>query len=340
VGERAAVINEMLSELGTSHTHYYTPLDPEYYQILAIFRGDPDLASKLPGASTYPTLGLLTESIEGQTFVRAVLDGSPGQRAGILAGDRIVSADGAPFQPVQSLYTEGREVRLSVQRRADPRSAVTISVRPERNDGEAQFLLALRDSARVIERGGRRIAYVHVWSWAGEQYQRLLEELLAAAPLADAAGLVLDLREGWGGASADYLHMFHCRPTVESIDREGTRRSRHGTGFRCWDKPVVLLINERTRSGKEIVAYGFRKYGMGKLVGTRTAGAVTAGKAFLLSDGTLLYLARAEVLVDGERLEGVGVAPDVEVPFDIRYSAGSDPQLERAIETLLGELRP
>jgi C-terminal processing protease CtpA/Prc len=45
----------------------------------------------------------------------------------------------------------------------------------------------------------------------------------------------------------------------------------------------------------------------------------------------LLYLAVADVLVDGQRLEGIGVEPDILVPFDRRYADGNDPQLNRAI---------
>jgi carboxyl-terminal processing protease len=99
-----------------------------------------------------------------------------------------------------------------------------------------------------------------------------------------------------------------------------------------WRKPVVLLINGGSRSGKEILAYGFEKYGYGAVVGTRTKGDVLAARAFMLSDGSLLELAVDDVRVDGERLEGVGVAPTIEVPFRLEYSAGADPQLERAVE--------
>jgi len=69
-------------------------------------------------------------------------------------------------------------------------------------------------------------------------------------------------------------------------------------------------------------------------VGTRSAGALLAGRAYLLSNGCLLLLAVADVSVDGERLEGRGVAPLVSVPFDIRYAQGNDPQLVRAIGLL------
>jgi carboxyl-terminal processing protease len=45
------------------------------------------------------------------------------------------------------------------------------------------------------------------------------------------------------------------------------------------------------------------------------------------------------VLVDGQRLEGVGVTPTVEVPFALEYAQGKDPQLERAVELLSRALR-
>lgn len=46
-----------------------------------------------------------------------------------------------------------------------------------------------------------------------------------------------------------------------------------------------------------------------------------------------------DVLVDGERIEGVGVTPDVEVEFSIPYANGADPPLEKAIDVLLDDIR-
>jgi carboxyl-terminal processing protease len=54
----------------------------------------------------------------------------------------------------------------------------------------------------------------------------------------------------------------------------------------------------------------------------------------------VLYLAVKDVLVDGERLEGVGVSPDIAVPDRLEYAAGADPQLERAIDEAVVRLRP
>jgi len=100
-----------------------------------------------------------------------------------------------------------------------------------------------------------------------------------------------------------------------------------------------MLVNRGSRSGKEILAYGFRKYNVGQIVGSTTAGAVVAGSPFVMKDGSLLYLAVADVYVDGKRLEGEGVIPDIAVPFPIPYAQGNDPQKERAIETVLKKIK-
>ena len=94
----------------------------------------------------------------------------------------------------------------------------------------------------------------------------------------------------------------------------------------------MLLVNEGSRSGKELLAQGFKDHDIGPVVGSTTAGAVVAGRPFRLSNDDLLYVAVADVEVNGKRIEGVGVTPDVEVPFDVRDAGGRDPQLERALD--------
>jgi carboxyl-terminal processing protease len=72
------------------------------------------------------------------------------------------------------------------------------------------------------------------------------------------------------------------------------------------------------------------------VVGETTAGALLAGRAFLLADDSLLVVAVNDVKVNEVRVEGVGVSPTVNVPFDIRYAAGRDPQIDKAVELLSG----
>src|ERR1700736_3256379 len=194
------------------------------------------------------------------------------------------------------------------------------------------FLRGLESSARVIESNGRRIGYVHVWCYAGHTYQRALEVLLSQGALKDADALIWDLRDGWGGAQPEYLDLFNARaPTMQVTDRGGNSEFVNVK----WRKPVAMLINGGTRSGKEVLAYGFKKYRLGDVIGSRTEGAVLAATAFLIGGG-LLLLAVADVQVDDERLEGVGVAPTIQVQADPASMGPGDPQLDRAIAVLSG----
>ena len=149
-------------------------------------------------------------------------------------------------------------------------------------------------------------------------------------PLNDADALIWDLRDGWGGAIPEYLDLFNTRAqTMQVTDRNGASELENVK----WRKPVAMLVNGGTRSGKEILAYGFKKYRLGEVIGSRTEGAVLAATAFLIGGG-LLLLAVEDVHVDGERLEGVGVAPTIEVQADPVSMGRGDPQLNRAIAVL------
>jgi C-terminal processing protease CtpA/Prc len=159
-------------------------------------------------------------------------------------------------------------------------------------------------------------------------------ELLASEPLKGADGLIVDMRGRWGGAPADAADIFIGKaPLVELTQRNGEGYVANAR----WRKPLVGIIDIGSRSGMEILAHGLKRAGV-PLIGVETAGAVVAGRAFMLSDNSLLEVAVLDVHVDGERLEGDGVDPDIEVPFDIRYANGADPQLDRALAELATRL--
>lgn len=332
----AVLINQMLSELKTSHTHFYIPNEPAYYQILGIFQPRiPDLQQQLKkffsnGKIEYSGIGIFTKDIDNKTFIRAILDGSPAAEVGLKVGDELLSVNKEPFQPIQSFAGKaGQKVTLLIQRSRNPESQQEIAVTPKMLDATTMFMDAMQASTQVIGREGKKIGYIHIWSYAGDQYQQQLEDELIYGRLSDADALVLDLREGWGGAPLTALNIYTAKAlSVTNIPRNGRRYTTNSS----WNKPVVMLVNEGSRSAKELLAYGFQQYNIGPVVGSKTAGAVVAGRAFLMQDGSLLYVAVSDVYVDGDkRLEGNGVTPDIVVPQSIEYAEGADPQKERAI---------
>jgi carboxyl-terminal processing protease len=329
-----AAIDALLAELGVSHTGRYVPGEVAYYELLDIFARD-EFAPRIEemfagGGIAYTGIGVVPRRHDGRTFLAAVYHGGPAARAGLLTGDEIVSADGAPFDPVASFAgKQGRAVVLEVRREVDG-PTFEVEVVPRRIRPNAFFADALRESMRVIEHEGRSFGYVRVWSYARREYHNLLSRELARGRLAAVDGLVLDLRGGWGGARPEYTELFvGGAPIMTYTGRDGRERLAN---FR-WRRPVVVLVDEGTRSGKEVVTFGLQRHGV-PVVGTRTAGALLGGRGYLLRDGSLLVLAVSDVRVEGQRLEGVGVRPDIEVPFTLPYAAGADPQLEAALAEL------
>ena len=334
--EFAVLVNSMLGELKASHTQYYTKNTPEYYQLCSIFEFMPAVKTLFNEKPVvYPGTGISAREIDGKVFVVSVLEGSPAQKAGMVKGDEIISLNGKRFVPAQ--YLAGiKDTPFTLQlRRAKDCKPFKIEVLPSCVNPKSEALLAEKESIKVFESGGRKIGYIHIWSYAGEEYHQEFLDAILYGKLKDADALIWDLRDGWGGANPEYLNVFNGKvPVLESIERNGTKSGYDPQ----WRKPVVMLVNSGVRSGKEILAYGFKKYDIGKIIGEKTAGAVLGGKPFIISDGSLLYLAGRKVEVDGETLEGKGVEPDIAVPMDIRYIQGKDPQLEHALQYISGSL--
>lgn len=333
--QRAAVYRALLASLRTSHTDYFAPGDPRHADLAAIFQRvllDP---KRCPDAATRPgypqqvdEIGVWWERIDGAWFVAGVYDDGPAQKAGLLLGDEVLRADGAAFSPVAAFAgRSGRDVRLEVRRTRDGRIE-RHTVVPRTSEPLAMYAAATRASARVIERDGRRIGYVRFWSGVGEspaEVRNAIRELNGRG--IDA--FILDIRDGWGGVPPDFVSVFDRRvPVLVSRTREGGEFRFDGQ-LRV---PTIVIVNERVRSGKELLALVIRKHRLATLLGTATPGALVSGTAYCLPDGGLMYLAVGTSTLDGEPLvDGKGVAPDVVVPFDVRHAAGVDAQLEAAV---------
>jgi carboxyl-terminal processing protease len=309
-----------LADLKVSHTGYFTPLDAKYYGLRAIFELG---LSAGPALWDSPGADFSTDH-----FVRHVFADGPAAKAGLLRGDRVLQADGRPFHPVASFQGKaGQAVMLTLQRHPDA-GPIRTALTPRRINAKQEWLLAQRAGARVIERNGKSAAYVPLFSLAGEEHERVLHEVLVG-PLKAADGLVLDFRDGFGGAMPQFVNLFNRTPAaLAQVDRHG----RRSTFDPQWRKPVAILVNGGSTSGKEVVAHSVRKHKLGTLVGQPTAGAVLGGRCFLLADRSLVYLAVVDVTVDGERLEGRPVPPDLLIPDSLPFAASADPQLDKAVE--------
>ena len=329
----AAILNPFLDSLGISHTKFYQIHDPDYSFMRTLFStGDPD---------SHPIwqIGFQWREERLGYRVREALEGLPAARAEIRRGDLITTCDRDRFHPYHCFQT-GRPVALGILRGGH---RFRVSVQPVHESLARSFIRAMRNSVRVFEIGGRRIGYLHFWVGALDEntssYDAILRDELFSTD-----ALILDLRGGFGGASLERVDAFFPNRSsyarIQGIDRYGAPTKPEiwpeKSNPRHYAKPLMVLINEGVRSGKEMMAFQFKKTGRAKLIGTRTAGMFVAGQ-MLFSDEKhdyMLYLAAQGVLLDSVNLEGVGVAPDIEVPYPINRSLGFDPQLGRALQLL------
>ncbi|MBX9767636.1 MAG: hypothetical protein K2X47_10230, partial [Bdellovibrionales bacterium] len=196
-------------------------------------------------------------------------------------------------------------------------------------------------STKVIQKNGVRIGYFHLWSGTHSAFLDALRNAVTElGPQTD--GMILDLRDGYGGAWWDYLDPFF--PSREkmfvatTVSRDGEReillRESRRPGI-LYEKPLVILINEGVRSGKESLAFEFQKSKRATLVGTRTAGAFVSGRGYFSEENVsyILFLSVQGMELDGKVLEGSGVAPDIEVNYSQFES--EDPQIKVGVEEVL-----
>lgn len=330
-----AAIDAVLASLGASHTGRFTPGTIAYYELSDIFRFAirRDVKRLFPpdGDVSYAGIGMITRLENGTRFVSDVYDGAPADRAGIRVGDEILSVDGAPYREIDSFRDKaGRSVKIALRRDRDA-PPLTVAVSVERLKPLPAFEKAIEQSLRVSEREGRRIGYLRLWTLSSPGGLDVVARALATGRLKDADGVIVDLRGRWGGGPANAAELFVGGvPTFRLIPRSG----KDVLANVHWSRPVVAIIDEGARSGLELFAYALKANGI-PLVGARTAGALLAGRAFLLPDDSLLELAVSDAVIDeGLKLEGRGVDPDIPVPFTLPYAAGRDPQFDAAMEEM------
>jgi carboxyl-terminal processing protease len=267
--------------------------------------------------------------------IRAVLDGSPAEAAGVQREDRIVAVNGVQFESLLQ-WQRPTSVKLMLLRNSEQ---TEVMLTPIRQGFHQALARATKASRRVLECGEQRIGYLHLWSGTHSVFLESLQDSIADAGEMSLDGFILDLRDGYGGAWWPYLDpFFEDRSEYFSYatrDAGGTSdavRAEPQKNENAWLGPLAVIINSGTRSGKESLAFQFKKADRATLFGTTTAGAFTAGRGVFADRQAdyIMYLAVHELILDGTIIEGSGVTPDVVV----EDGAGHDPPLIAALEHL------
>ncbi len=273
--------------------------------------------------------------------VAQVTPGSPAAVAAVRPGDEVRAVDGTAVRdlPVGSVAgllrgASGSRVTLLLGR-PSARGAVTL-----RTVRLVRTRLPEPGVTTTVERAGSspEVARVVVPAFrqgAGKQVRSALAEVRASR----SRGVLLDLRGNGGGRldeAVETASAFLDGGPVVSYSRRGSEQQRlDAVGTGDTRTPVVVLVDGGTASAAEVVAGALQDRGRAVLVGSRTFGKGSVQEPRDLPDGSALELTVARYTTpSGRSLEGVGLAPDIEV------AAGSAPDVavRRGVEVLTGLL--
>jgi tricorn protease len=210
---------------------------------------------------------------------------------------------------------------------------------PVANEGALRNRDWVEGNLRKVDKAtGGKVAYVYVPNTA-EQGHTYFKRYFY--PQVHKEGVIIDERFNGGGSVADYYIDILRRPFIANW------AMRYGadlkTPFASIQGPKAMIIDETAGSGGDLLPWMFRKFGVGPLIGKRTWGGLVGILGFpVLMDGGGITAPNLAIWTaeEGWIVENEGVAPDIEVeqtPSDV--IAGRDPQLEKAIEVVMAELK-
>jgi len=314
----SGAIKGTMSSVGDPYSIY---MDPEMYKKLLI-----DTKGSFGG------IGIILGSKDNILTVIAPIEGTPGEKIGILSGDQVVKIDGkdvkelAVDEAVNLIRgPEGSEVTLTINRAGEEAKDYTIT----RSNIQIKTV-----SGKMLDNG---IGYVRLSMFnenTGNDLTKKLEQLEGEGM----KGIILDLRNNPGGLLEESVkvanHFVPKGPIVSVIKKDGTKVTRFSTLEKI-KYPLVVLVNGGSASASEIVSGAVQDTDAGILIGTKTFGKGSVQTVVPLPDASAVKITIAKYYTPSERsIHGIGIEPDIKVEMPNYKEDNKDLQLEKAIEVI------
>src|SRR5437899_7727324 len=274
---------------------------------------DPDQYKRLQQVYTgkYSGIGIYLTFSSAYPVITGTVPGSPAASAGLQSGDQIVKVGDKDMKGVTADQAaaliqgpNGQKVTLTIERGTSTFS-VTIT--------RAEIQVPSVRSVVIAD----HILYVRIYQFTTTTTDEFHSAL--SAGLADAKGIVLDLREDPGGFITEADHVISefvaSGETFELRDRNGNVERHDVSGEHLATKqPLIVLVDANSASAAEIVANSSQVHKRAKLVGTVTFGKGSVQPDLPLSDGADIHLTiRRWYLPNGQTIDHKGLTPDVPV---------------------------
>ena len=280
------------------------------------------------------------------TVVSPVED-TPGERAGIITGDKIVRVNGKEFtsetmdEAVKEMKGEpGTEVKIDIVRKTDESNVEELKLNIKREEIRVKTV----KSNRLEE----DIGYISLSSFDEKTYIDFKKELDIFSE-SGIKGLILDLRNNPGGllnVAAEITDEFLGEGDIVYTETKNGNREYLKSDKGKVEYPLVVLVNEGSASASEILAGAIKDRDRGKIIGMKTFGKGVVQVLQDLPDGSGLKLTVSEYFTPkGINIHGIGIEPNVKVENEGGFTnigpenLEDDMQLKKAIEVLKKDIR-
>lgn len=332
-------IQGMTAALGDPYTAFLPPVQ--------------QTEAKADLAGTFDGVGMqLGFNKDNRLVVIAPLDGTPAQKAGLLAQDLILhlkddikkidrDAEGLSLPEAVEIIRgpKGQLITVTLARAGKDPFTVTM---------KRDTILVKSVTVEFIPQDKSDVAYIRLSRFGDRttnEWKEVVDQIIKQSKTQKINGIVLDVRNNPGGyfdtAVAIASEFFRDGTIVEQKGKTDSRSFTVKNPGRLIDIPLVILVNQGSASSSEIVAGAIRARGRGKLVGENTFGKGTVQNAMDLKNGAGLHVTIARwLLPDGTWINEQGLKPDVESKYDEEASRDQkyDNQVIKALETLLSSL--
>lgn len=280
------------------HSTYYTPEEYEKFQTST--------------SGVFGGTGIHITIRNEEIYIIAPIEDTPADRAGIKAGDIIISVDGTDVRDY-SLEKAADMIRGEIG------TSVQLGIKREGEQDILYFDLVREEirispvSSKVMEED---IGYIRISSFNSnteENIQKVLENF-------DSQGIkdiIIDLRNNPGGLLDEVVEMskhFIPQGSIVHIDKRDGKRTTHTSDLQQQKYKLAVLVDGGSASASEIFAGAVQDTGAGTIIGTQTFGKGTVQSVVPLTNGGSVKLTIARYLTPNERIiDGEGITPDIVV---------------------------
>ncbi|MDY0236074.1 MAG: S41 family peptidase [Gudongella sp.] len=289
---------------------------------------------------------IVTPGEDNLITVVSPIEDTPGERAGIKTGDKILKVNDEEF------FADNMDEAVSIMR-GEPETDVILTIMRKDKDGVMDtFEVSItREIIRLVSvKAGivdGNLGYIRLTSFdtiTADDFSKNLKEL----ELEGAKGLIIDVRGNPGGLlniSVDIADALLGESTVVYTEDKNGKREYEKSDKAQTELPLVLLVDGGSASASEILAGAIKDNNRGLLIGTTTFGKGVVQRIKNLPDGSGVKITTSEYFSpNGVNIHGIGIDPDVEVELneDVENIGmdylEQDNQLQKAIEVLREEI--